>query len=596
MQEISFGKITPRDYQLEAYNACCENIRHYQGAFFVEASVGAGKTIIMGCILARAQKNGLRALVLARQGELVEQNSETFWAMDVKNSIFSASLNIKSQHYPIIVGTEGTIARALPAEMKESSFDLLIIDECHQVDFLSDDSQYMQIISTLTERNPKLRVIGMTGSPYRGDDDIVGDFWVKKVYSIGTEFLVRKEFLVPTIFGFGDDSARYDLSEFTIKNTEGHSDYSKADLLSMQRLITKDCEKTKAIIAEVVALTADRNAVLITGAGKKHLEQIAAYLPENSWIIITDSTNTKERRESLKAVSRGDKKYILQIGCLTTGYDEPLIDTSVLMRKIGSLTLLTQLLGRGMRLLKPQHLEKGIEKKDHLVLDYTETMMEMAGIYENPILEKAQAARAFKDQLQVECPLCKTQNSAMARRCIGEHNGARCEWFWSFEECKSCGVKNDKVARACRGCGEYMRDPALALLNKHYTDEDFIPVYRMTLRHTRDAKGVIVDYLIHDSTPTAKTWEHRGEAVPAESVSEVFYPKSDKKWLSGKWKKDFLGKHLHRSWWGKVAAMSADIIIKNSALFDTPTHITHRRNEEGKSIIYRKKFLSGREG
>lgn len=587
--------ITPRDYQQAAFNACREALRAYSGPFFVEASVGAGKTIIMGMLLQRAQELGWRCLVLARQGELVEQNSETFWEMEAKNSIFSASLGMKSQRFPIVVGTEGTVCRALETEMKKASFDLCIIDECHQVDFTSEDSQYMQIIDALQTRNPKLRIIGLTGSPYRGDEDILGDFWVKKVFSINTSFLVDRGYLVPTFFGFGHDDVQYDLSEFTIKDPDSKSDYTKQELLSMQRIITKDCEKTRAIVAEVVELTKNRNAVMITGAGKKHIEQIASYLPENSWVIITDSTSTKERRESLKAVSRGEKKYILQIGCLTTGYDEALIDTSVIMRKIGSLTLLVQLLGRGMRLLKPRHIEAGITKDDHLVLDYTETMMEMAGIYENPILEKAQAQRAMRDQLQVECPLCHTQNSVHARRCIGQHNGARCEFFWSFVECGHCGVKNDKVARECRHCGQYLRDPAEKLLNKHYTDDDFLKVYRMTMKHTKNGQGIVVEYVIESKKHDATTYEYQGHAVRGEVATEVFYPKSDKKWMVGKWKKDFLSKHVHRTWFGKVSAMGIEALIKNQAMFDVPTHITHRVNEEGKSIIYRKKFLSGRE-
>ena len=36
-------------------------------------------------------------------------------------------------------------------------------------------------------------------------------------------------------------------------------------------------------------------------------------------------------------------------------------------------------------------------------------------------------------------------------------------------------------------------------------------------------------------------------------------------------------------------------IVQNKAIFDRPTHITHRVNEKGFSIINRRKFLSGRE-
>ena len=126
------GKITPRDYQQDAYNAIAQAIREYTGPVFIEASVGAGKTIIMGMVLARVREMNRTAMVLARAGELVEQNAQTFWDCEVNNSIFSASLGIKSTHYPVIVGTEGTVVNALDAgkELADYSCDFLLVDEC----------------------------------------------------------------------------------------------------------------------------------------------------------------------------------------------------------------------------------------------------------------------------------------------------------------------------------------------------------------------------------------------------------------------------------------------------------------------------------
>lgn len=469
----------------------------------------------------------------------------------------------------------------------------VLAHNCHEVDFDSSDSQYMKIINALTLRNPKLRIIGMTGSPYRGENDILGDFWGKCIYKIRTPYLVDNGFLVPTFFGFGHDEVQYDLSEFAIPEQQ-RSDYSGKELQAMQRVLTKNEAKTKAIVDEVVALTKNRNAVMITGAGKKHLEQIASFLPPDSYVIITDSTSTKDRREYLKQVSRGEKKFLLQIGCLTTGYNEPLIDTSVIMRRIGSLTLLVQLLGRGMRLLKQKHIESGVHKIDHLVLDYTDTMLAMADKYADPILEKAQAQKATRKEDRITCPQCQTINSIYARRCIGVVNNARCEWFWHSVNCTKCGTQNDKCARECRSCGEYIRDPNENLIGKHYTDGDLLNVYRMTLKHTANAKGVVVEYLIEDRKEGAQKQSVRGLEVFAETVSEVYYPKADQKWLVGKWKK-FMGDHLHKSWFGKVLQMDVHQIVKNQALFDCPTQMTHRKNDKGESLLYRKRFASGRE-
>lgn len=149
----TYSQITPHNYQRDAYEQCCKNINEYRGPFFVEASVGAGKTILMGMLCHRAQSTGRSVLVLARRGELVEQNSETFREMGVKNSVFSASLGIKSTHFPVVVGTEGTVARAIDNELKELKPDILIVDECITGETLISTTEGKIPINKLTKEN-----------------------------------------------------------------------------------------------------------------------------------------------------------------------------------------------------------------------------------------------------------------------------------------------------------------------------------------------------------------------------------------------------------------------------------------------------------
>ena len=614
--------LVPRDYQEWAYNAIAQAIRDYHGPFFIEASVGAGKTAIMAMILSQAQEKGIPCMVLARRGELVEQNSETFWDAGVRNSIFSASMGIKSTKYPIIVGSEGTVARSMDTQLRCTNDDgsvhcrpaILIIDECHEVGFDQEDSQYMKIIAELLARQPKLRIIGLTGSPYRGTKDILGEFWKSCVYRVRTPYLVDRGYLVPTMFGFGHDDVQYDLSGFKIDPDDNHADYTKEELLAMQRVVTQDQTTTQRIIAEVIEITKNRNTVMITGAGKKHLEQIAECLPPDSWIIITDDTGNKERRFGLKQAYEGKKKFILQIGCLTTGVDIPLIDTSVIMRKIGSLTLLVQLLGRGMRLLKPFQKEAGYFKEDHLVLDYSGTMDEMAEMYADPVLERATHDRAVQEEADmVICGLCQQRNSPRARRCIGridpdaslslmpvvrtdkdgkqwrnfEMDG-RCENFYHMRECMVCGTPNDTAARECRKCEALLIDPNKNLSHKHYVDADFRPVYSWTMGLTRNSQGIIVTYFLDGVfSEDAKKYNYCGKEC--EMATELLFPEAKEKWMKGKWF-DFLNVHVKKEHRGYFRGKKAIDCIKMMKHMQIPTHITHRINSEKRSVIHRKKF------
>lgn len=597
------------EYQVPCYEAIAQAFRNYQGPFIIDVTVGGGKSLLAAAVAHRAQEMGKSVIVLARQGEIVEQDSEEMWLAGVKNSIYSASVGPKSTHYPIIVGSEGTVARALDGDLKDHVFDFCICDEAHQVPVDEEDSQYMKILNELLRRNSNMRILGMTGSPYRGTKDIVGDFWKKCVYKVSTQRLIDLGYLVPTFFGYEvQQTQSYDLGEFHVHGGHDPSDFSQKELLAMQRKITKEITLTEQITKEVIELTKDRNAVMITGAGKKHLEQIAGFLPEDSWVMITDSTGAKARRESLKQVAKGDKKFLLQINCLSTGFNEPLIDTTVIMRKIGSLTLLVQLLGRGMRLLKPHHKEAGIVKNDHLVLDFSDTLAEMADMYNDPVLEKAQLDKAKKEHDLISCPVCNTKNSSHARRCMGrEEPGSvrlqvdgrtnyaidgRCEWFWSKRDCPHCKTPNDTAAKECRSCGELLIDPNANLKGKHYTDDDFREVVHMNMRLSSNGNSIVVDYLIRDVPGEHdKVVEHKGEKLV--QATEVLHPGRKEGWARGPWFA-FLKAHLHKSWHSRVIGKPAASIVKQAAIFDVPVKITHRSKAKGTSIIHRKQFRTGR--
>lgn len=416
---IHTGEIEPRPYQWLVYEKTAEVIRKFgkqPKPSYVTASVGAGKTIMIAMIARRFQDMGWEGLVIARQGEIIEQDAEELWNLSVKNSLFSASLGRKAYAYPLIAGTEGTIINGLfdktaddgtviKSLLSDFTPRYILVDECHQVnwqDIISEqpETQYGVIMNELNRRckakyDHEVIVIGYTGSPFRGVESIKGAYWKHEIVNISTKYLVDLGFLVPTIFGGQDiEDLQYDLHEFASSDVDGVQDFTDSQLKEMQEEILKQGTLTQKIMLKVMELTRDRLGVLITCAGKKHCKEAAKYLPEGSYSIVTEDMGQKARRKALKDAATGRKKYTLQIGCLTTGVNIPYWDTSVILRKIMSLTLLTQLLGRPMRLLKPDQIAAGLVKENHLCLDFTGTMFELGGLYEDPILEEAEAQRA----------------------------------------------------------------------------------------------------------------------------------------------------------------------------------------------------------
>ena len=124
------GMILRPEYQQPIHDVSIKYCKESNKPVVVSASVGSGKTLSIAALAKHTSNKGGRVLVLARQGELIEQNSKMAWKCGLKNSVYSASLFTKSTFYPVVMGTEGTVSGALTDEFKDSKFDLMLIDEC----------------------------------------------------------------------------------------------------------------------------------------------------------------------------------------------------------------------------------------------------------------------------------------------------------------------------------------------------------------------------------------------------------------------------------------------------------------------------------
>lgn len=543
-------------------------------------------------------------LCLARQGELTDQNSTEALEQGLKNSIYSASLNQKSVYYPVIYGTEGSVYRGLHSDFKDLRIDLLLIDEAHQCPYDQEQTMMMQIIAELYRRNPKLRICGLTGSPYRGSNTIIGDFWKRKTETdMGTQTLVDHGYLLECHFGFPDsETGEIDFSQFELRGDHNGNDYSEEQI---NRIYQGSVEKTLAICADVVKKTRDSNGVLIFAGSKLHTEQVEhglhlAGVPPEQIRIVTDSTGNKDRQEARNAANSGECKYFINIGVASTGWNVPRWDSVVYLRPVGSLVFLTQSIGRGLRpFLTPEEAaafnapdidaeeRKAIiaasRKPYCMVYDYAGVMDRLGHLYNNPMLEQAALERSKREGATIQCPACGTENSEHARRCIGislTSADGRCEHFWQSQQCRKCGTENDVTAQECRSCRAMLRDPANALLNKAYTDAELTAVRKMEVVATRNG-GLLVKYIV-DEPHEEKGHPTEFFPISSEAGKRIFYNK-------------FLKVHLRDPQWrSRARGMTASALCKNQAMFDVPTHVAWRLNDKGYFVVGKKLFRSGR--
>lgn len=659
-KKFTFGEVVPYAYQCVMYDEIAKRIGRYKFPFFVKASVSSGKTIGFAMVASRCREMGLSMAILARQGEIVSQDSQELANFGVPNSVYCAGLGTKSAYFPIVVGSEGSVANGLFKALGDFCPMVVGIDECHQVDWedlaaaieneefyeqmttAKDEnvfkvngkfengeeakqllisretgepirgtgrSQYTVIIRELQKRcmekhGKELRIFGMTGSEFRGTTPILVEdmklpgFWREQVTNIDTNYLIEFGSVVPTVFGAVGDLG-YDLSEFTASSEDGVKDFDAKVMKKMEQKIHDNASMTARIMAAVVKEAERRNGVLITCAGQRHCKEAASYLPEGStYAIITEKTGPKQRQDILEKANKGEIKYIFQVMALTTGVNVPFWDFSVILRKIGSLTLLIQLLGRGMRLLKSWQVAAGMVKEDHLVWDFAGTMDDLGQLYFDPILEQSQFQRRFDSKKEPkQCPICGTQNSFYARRCMHhDESGNRCEYFWKSRACedqiddrtgkvtvKGCGTLNDVVAKICRCCGESLVDPNEKLTGKAYTKNDWCTVLDFEVSLTKNQAGVIYKYRLRDML---------GEEFTAY---ERFFPESSAQVCHTIWKTKGVMPHVHDPKVARLMAAyrSARLILQNAHHISRPVRVTHRINGKKEDIISRKDFALG---
>lgn len=656
-----YAPIKPRDKQWEAHAAACAHIRdqiqkkkadpnHVMEPAFIYASVGFGKTILLAMIAKQSQMvaelkktNQLKIICMARTGDLIDQNAEKMWEIGARNSIFSASLKIKSLKYPVICGTEGTLFRSLYTQLGEVldeygsvirpayKCDFLLIDEAYQVNYDEPDCQYMKFIEEMKRRNPAMIIIGYGGSLYRGTNPIIGTFWKHLIYSCSMWEAIDVGYCKPLLFGFGQGETEYKgLENITPSGLDGTDDLSKELMDQQNKIIVDQKEVTLNIVREFTGISKSRNCVLITCAGKKHITQVAELLRQVEgdcceytdlvqegapdpirYAIVTEKTTTTERKEIKKLCNIGKIKYVLQVGCWTVGVNIPMFDVIVILRKIGSRTLLEQLVGRGERWLEPWQKDLGFVSENNLVLDYAGTFESMGEFFDDQFIQTAQAAKAVKEEQEtILCgrERCGAVNSAHARRCRGDdmrpepvgrlapdprgrviggqlfvkEPDGRCGTFWGSPKiCPKCTTPNDKVARSCRRCDFMLVDPNAALSGKHYTDDDFQKVISGRIMLSKDKTKIIAQYQL-ESGVVAK---------------EIHSPNAKEAWKRAKWI-EFFNDHVPRAY-----AISRGInnytpavkLASHLAMFNIPATITHRANEKGFDIIHRKTWHSGRE-
>lgn len=457
-----------RDYQTQAVEAALKHFRQGDDPAVIVLPTGAGKSLVIA-ELSRLAKG--RVICLAHVKELVEQNHGKFLATGAPAGVFSAGLSQKNHAAKITFASIQSLSANLAPF--QAPVSLIVIDECHRVG-MDESGQYQKTIAHFRALNPKVKILGLTATPYRLGSGWIyqhhyhgyarpstSSFFKKCIFELPLQHMVKKGYLTPPIH-YDAAIAHYDFSLLT-ESLDGEQN---TDDIALNELIHKHPRVTKAVTEQILQLSQDRQGVMIFAATIDHAQEICGYLPAQQTALITGSTKIKQRDALIAAFKAQKIKYLVNVSVLTTGFDAPHVDVIAILRPTQSVSLFQQIVGRGLR------LSPG--KKDCLVLDYTNNGY---NIFQPEIGEKKPTQDSVA--VQIHCPECHFANVFWGRKDadgnILEHFGRRCHgliaasddpdvetqcsYRFRFKHCPYCNQENDIAARQCQHCSEKLIDP-----------------------------------------------------------------------------------------------------------------------------------------
>src|SRR5258708_5996433 len=337
-----------RPYQLEAIKCIKEKFDSGKKKQYVEMPTGSGKTITF---LSYASKNHKQILIVVPSRELMKQVYETCLLFYHKSQISRKgdghSDLIRQVHICIIASIRGEYV----TDITFLDWDLVIIDEAHHI----HANSYKRLIQSIDEYS-KSCILGVTATPDRSDGKLLVQLLEDCTYSIDVETLIEKNFLC-------DIEGYVIKTNIDISDVDDHNgDFSLHQLY--KKLSTDDRNN---MIVDLCKNEMKERKNLIFCINIEHSKEVNELLNLNgiSSAHIDGKCDSNKRKIILDSFRNGDISCLCNCQLLTEGFDEPSIDGIILARPTRSRALFTQMLGRGLRILKGKENCKIIDIVDN---------------------------------------------------------------------------------------------------------------------------------------------------------------------------------------------------------------------------------------
>lgn len=366
-----------RPYQQQAVDAAWEFLRTQDGHPVISLPTGSGKSLVIAELARHAVREwDGRVLVVTHVHELIQQNADKLrtLAPDLDIGIYSASAGSRDTENPVVFVQ---IQSAFRKAELFSRRDLVLVDECHLINGKDDSTMYAKFLADIKAITEHARVIGLTATPFRLSGPLIGNGCLFEgiCYEADLTQLIEDGFLSKLVTSTPGKKVSADLSG--VGKTGG--EYILAQL---GQAMTRG-DLVRRTVDDLLPRVVDRKSCIVFACTIDHGKMVQQELKDRGQTVgfVCGDTPGLEREWIVNEFRSGGLKYLVNVNCLSTGFDYPGIDCVVSLRPTESAGLWLQQVGRGFRLAP--------FKENCLILDYSGNLQKFGPI--NLISPKAKA-------------------------------------------------------------------------------------------------------------------------------------------------------------------------------------------------------------
>lgn len=332
-----------RDYQVAMVDAIIKDWQEVNSTLVVSPT-GSGKTVMFADVVKRCLPK--RAMVVAHREELIWQARDkieryTGQPCEIEMAELTASTNLFSRA-PVTVATVQTLNslmgdRKRMSKFAPSDFGVLVVDEGHHA--VADS--YRNVIGYFTQ-NKDLRVLGVTATPDRADEEALGQVFQRVSYDYEILDAIHDGWLVPV-----------EQQMVAITGLDfSHIHTTAGDLNGAELAQVMEAEKNLHGVASASLQIVDQRRAIVFTASVAQAEALCNIFNRHrpgmaAWVC--GFTKKEQRRDMLSQFAAGKIQVVVNCGVLTEGFDDAGVEVIVMARPTKSRCLYSQMCGRSMR-------------------------------------------------------------------------------------------------------------------------------------------------------------------------------------------------------------------------------------------------------